>query len=83
MTISLPPELELMVRAKVDSGQYPSPSEVVRVALQLMEERDQLDDLRRLVAVGIEQADQGELTEDSLVFEAARERIRQRSGRGS
>lgn len=42
MNINLPPQLEEMVREKVTSGLYSSASEVVRDALRLMEERDQL-----------------------------------------
>ena len=42
MNINLTPQLEEMVREKVMSGLYSSASEVVREALRLMEERDQL-----------------------------------------
>ena len=79
MNISLTPELEQMVQAKVKSGRYPSASEVVREALHLMDERDHLEELRQLIAVGIEQADRGELVEGSVVFENIRERIRQKA----
>lgn len=40
MNVSLTPELESYVSAKVASGRYNSASEVVREALRLMEERD-------------------------------------------
>lgn len=42
MNINLTPQLEEMVRQKVESGLYSSASEVVREALRLMEEKDQL-----------------------------------------
>lgn len=42
MNINLTPQLEEMVRRKVDSGLYNSASEVVREALRLMEEQDRL-----------------------------------------
>jgi antitoxin ParD1/3/4 len=42
MNINLTPQLEEMVREKVNSGLYTSASEVVREALRLMEEKDQL-----------------------------------------
>ena len=42
MNVNLTPQLEEMVRHKVDSGLYASASEVVREALRLMEERDRL-----------------------------------------
>jgi antitoxin ParD1/3/4 len=42
MNVSLTPELEEFVSAKVQSGRYHSASEVVREALRLLEEHDQL-----------------------------------------
>lgn len=42
MNINLTPQLEEMVRQKVNSGLYTSASEVVREALRLMDEKDQL-----------------------------------------
>lgn len=42
MNINLTPQLEEMVRQKVTSGLYTSASEVVREALRLMEEKDQV-----------------------------------------
>ena len=41
MNVSLTPELEKFVSAKVESGRYNSASEVVREALRLLEERDE------------------------------------------
>jgi antitoxin ParD1/3/4 len=41
MNVSLTPELERFVQAKVDSGRYNSASEVVREALRLLEDHEQ------------------------------------------
>jgi len=41
MNVSLTPELEQFVSAKVETGRYHSASEVIREALRLLEERDQ------------------------------------------
>jgi antitoxin ParD1/3/4 len=46
MNISLTPHLEDLVRAKVESGLYNSASEVMREALRLLQERDQLREMR-------------------------------------
>ncbi|MFZ5453501.1 MAG: type II toxin-antitoxin system ParD family antitoxin [Thermodesulfobacteriota bacterium] len=46
MNISLTPQLEELVRKKVESGRYGSASEVMRAALRLLEERDRLQALR-------------------------------------
>lgn len=78
MNIYLTPHLEKLVQAKVESGLYNSASEVVREALRLMEERDQvrelrLEELRREIQKGI---DSGEST--PLDFEAIKARGRKR-----
>jgi antitoxin ParD1/3/4 len=41
MNVSLTPELEQFVQAKVESGRYNSASEVVREALRLLEDHEQ------------------------------------------
>lgn len=46
MNVSLTPELEKFVSTKVESGRYNSASEVVREALRLLEEHDQVKTLR-------------------------------------
>lgn len=46
MNVSLTPELEELIHEKVRSGMYLSASEVVREALRLLEERDELRGLR-------------------------------------
>ncbi len=73
MNVNLTPQLEELVRSKVTSGLYSSASEVVREALRLMEEQDQLrqvklDELRREVRKGL---DSGKSTTwDSKALEA-------------
>lgn len=46
MNVSLTPELEKFVGAKVKSGRYNSASEVVREALRLLEEHDREREVR-------------------------------------
>ena len=41
MNVSLTPELEKYIQAKVESGRYTSASEVVREALRLLEQKEQ------------------------------------------
>ncbi len=59
MNISLNPHFERLVKGKVERGLYKSVSEVMREALRLLEERDQLrelrlDELRRDIQKGID-----------------------------
>ena len=65
MNVSLTPELETLVHEKVRSGLYTSASEVVREGLRLLQERDatqgrRLEELKREIAVGLEQLERGE-----------------------
>ena len=64
MNVSLTPELEQMVAEKVESGRYTSASEVIREALRLLEEQDQLKqkrlaEVRRKIDRGLKQLDDG------------------------
>jgi antitoxin ParD1/3/4 len=82
MNVSLTPELEQFVQAKVKSGRYLSASEVVREALRLLEEHDRLreirlETLRREIAVGIEQSDRGEIFDGEAVIQELLDEIDQ------
>ena len=65
MNVSLTPELENLVNAKVKSGLYHTASEVIRDALRLLDERDRLyqmrlQEVRQEVHKGLDQLDRGE-----------------------
>ena len=86
MNISLTTELEEFVTRKVESGLYQTASEVIREGLRLLRERDelhqkQLEELRRAIAIGIGQADQGKVTPfDDETIARVKSRVRQRRG---
>ena len=78
ISISLPPELIILIKSKVDSGRYSSTSEVVREALRLLERADQqeaerLKGLRRAWREGLDSGDAGELDFAKLGRAAKRE----------
>ena len=65
MNVSLTPELEQLVAEKVESGRYTSASEVIREALRLLEEQDQLKQqrlaqVREKIDRGLQQLDAGQ-----------------------
>ncbi|MBS3800181.1 MAG: type II toxin-antitoxin system ParD family antitoxin [Thioalkalivibrio sp.] len=65
MNVSLTPQLETLIRRKLDSGLYHSASEVIREALRLLEERDtlqaaKLERLRDDLGEGLDALDRGE-----------------------
>lgn len=66
LNINLTPQLEALVRDKVASGLYGSASEVVREALRLLQEQDQLraiklQQLRADIREGIDSGAGGDL----------------------
>jgi antitoxin ParD1/3/4 len=72
MNVSLTPELETLVNEKVKSGNYNSASEVVREALRLLKEQDELrrirrEDVRREVMKGVEEIRRGQ----GVVYDSA------------
>ena len=65
MSIHLGPQAEALIRDKVDSGRYAGADEVVLAAIRLLDDHERLLHLRSLLAVGLDQADQGELVDYS------------------
>jgi antitoxin ParD1/3/4 len=80
MNVSLTPELEQLVAEKVESGRYTSASEVIREALRLLEEHDQLKQqrlaqVREKIDRGLQQLDAGQ----GISPQEARARLRRAS----
>ena len=63
MSVSLSPELERLVAESVATGRYGSANDVIHEALRLLRERDErlLEELRHEIAIGLAEADRGEL----------------------
>ena len=68
MNVTLTPQLEAMIRERVDSGRYASASEVVREGLRLLEERERREHLQALLAVGEDDERQGNLVDYTPEF---------------
>jgi antitoxin ParD1/3/4 len=71
MNVSLTPQLEELVKKKVDSGLYGSASEVMREALRLLEERDRihsirLEELRAEIRKGLDSGEATPLNMDDI-----------------
>lgn len=85
MNISLPNELETFIHEKVESGRYSCRSEMICAALWLLRDVEQLreirlEELRKEVAIGIEQADRGEVVEMDIEALKAEAHRRHESG---
>ena len=66
MIVTLTPELEKYVQGQIEVGAYRDSDEVIQRAIRLMMEQEiesgwSLDDLRREIQVGFDQAKQGDL----------------------
>ena len=73
MNVHLTPKLEQMIQSKVKTGRYNSASEVMREALRLMDERDQMkamqkEELRKKIAAGVASAKAGRLSDGDEFF---------------
>lgn len=83
MNISITRELEELVNEKVKSGRYTSASEVIREALRMLAEHDQLyqirlEELRKAVKEGLES---GEPIPAEEVFRELRQKITKQHGK--
>ena len=83
MKVNLAPELERFVEEKVRAGQYQSADEVVNSAVAMLRQQETLStediaELRREIAIGLEQLDRGE----SAPWDAGalKDKLRQKPG---
>jgi antitoxin ParD1/3/4 len=79
INVNLTPYLKQFVEGKIESGRYNNVSEVIREALRLMEERDQvraakLRDLRAAIDEGENSGDAVPLDMERIIKEAQQER---------
>jgi antitoxin ParD1/3/4 len=86
MDVHLTPELEQLLQTRVQSGPYHSASEVVREALQLLEEKDelraiQIQGLRTRVEQGLAEAGRGETVDGETFMEGLTEDLDSRKAR--
>ena len=84
MNVSLTPELESFVNTKVQSGRYNSASEVIREALRLLEEQEQvrqaqLTAFRREIDRRVAAIDRGERVDPATLRAEIRKRSETRS----
>lgn len=74
MHVDLTPELEQLVENKVQSGHYGTPGDVIREALRLLQQRDELltlqrGEIRRQIDEGWQSAQEGSLVDGDEVFD--------------
>ena len=80
MNVSLTSELEKIVNLKVESGLYNSASEVVREGLRLLQQRDEmremkLEALRKEIQIGVSELEAGHYRNGDEVMGEVRNRL--------
>lgn len=88
MNVSLTPELEKFVQKKVKAGRYNSASEVVREALRLLEEHEQLrsqqlKDFQSEIDRRLASLDRGEAIDGEEAFAQLRKKSQERQKRSA
>jgi antitoxin ParD1/3/4 len=77
--MTLNPEQEQFVQARVDSGQYKNADEVIHTAFQLLEKREQYEqwvkETREKVQIGLAELARGEGIDGETVIAQLREKI--------
>ena len=80
MNVSLTPELERFVEAKVESGLYNNASEVIREGLRLLKENDEVRRTwREQIERGWAQAQAGQLTDGPNAISEINSRLKTRT----
>ncbi len=83
MTVTLTAEQEQFITEQLKDGHYRSAADVVAQSLGMLRAQEEfirsnIVELREKIAVGIEQADRGELLDGNAVIDALLEKNRQR-----
>ncbi len=88
MNVNLGSAFDEFVAELLASGLYQSQSEILREGLRLLKEREdlrkaRLEALRKEIAIGVEEADRGDLVDGRRVFQELRRRSRERQRKAS
>lgn len=80
MNISLTPELEQFVQAKVNSGMYTSASEVIRESLRLLHtyedlQAQRISQLNQSIELGLQELTEGKKTTAKASYDRLRKKI--------
>jgi antitoxin ParD1/3/4 len=83
MQVILPPELELIVSRQLTNGKYPDPIAVIRAAVELLEQQEdiyqgKLGELQQAAQIGWEASQRGEVVDGKIAMEQIRKNIQSR-----
>ncbi len=88
MNVSLTPELERFIQSQVESGKYSSSEEVILAAIKLLEVGENIykgrfEELQRLIMIGVEASERGEVVDGETVFHQLQQKLQQRREQAS
>jgi antitoxin ParD1/3/4 len=83
MQVILPPELELIVSRQLISGKYQDEIAVIRAAIELLDQQDdiyqgRLGELQQAAQVGFAASQRGEVVEGTIALEQIRANLKSR-----
>jgi antitoxin ParD1/3/4 len=83
MQVVLPPELELIVSRQLTSGKYQDPISVIRAAIELLEQQEdvyqgKLGELQQAAQVGWEASQRGDVVDSKIAMAQIRENLQSR-----
>jgi antitoxin ParD1/3/4 len=83
MQVTLPPELELIVSRQLNSGKYQNAIEVIRTAIELLEQQEdiyqgRLGQLQQAAQVGWEASQRDEVVDGNIAMEQIRSNLKSR-----
>ena len=82
MNVNLGPTFDDFVADLLKTGLYQSQSEILREALRLLKEREELKGLRKEIALGAREADRGKFVDGARTFADIRRKSKQRKTSG-
>lgn len=80
LTVTIPAHLDAFIKDRVARGRYETEGEAIRTAIELLEERERqrdavIDEIRREIELGIQQAEAGQVRDGEEVFRDIRARL--------
>ena len=83
MQVTLPPELELIVSRQLTSGKYQNAIEVIRTAIELLEQQEdiyqgKLGELQQAASIGWEASQRDEVVDGNIAMEQIRSNLKSR-----
>ncbi|OUC16050.1 MAG: hypothetical protein B0A82_03460 [Alkalinema sp. CACIAM 70d] len=89
MSFTLTPEIEQLIQAQLEAGNFITAEDVILAGLRLLQsshrtidqvtiDRERLAELQQEIRIGVEEADRGELIDSHIVFQELQSKLERR-----